>query len=501
MADHIIAYDLGTGGAKASLYNSEGTCKASTFVSYDTFYPDSGWHEQKPTDWWDAIVRSTRELLAQKVVAASDIAALALSGQSLAVIPLDGKNQLLRETIPIWSDTRAEKQTADFFKKVDPDHWFMTTGNGFPAPCYSIFKIMWYRENEPDLFKNAKLILGSKDWVNYRLTGRVLTDYSYASGNGAYSLLGWGWEPSFIQASGLPEYLFPKIVPSSEIIGTLTAEAAEALGLPRSVKVACGGVDNSCMALGARNTGEGRVYTSLGSSAWIAVSSAKPVLDLKTKPYVFTHVMPGLFTSAVSIFAAGRSFRWLRDVLGETSYDEMTKQAATSPLGSNKLFFNPSLAGGSCLEPSPHIRGAFTGIDLRHTRADVIRAGMEGIAMNLASVLEILRRFVPLKGEMLMVGGGSKSPFWRQIFADLYRMDCMKTNVDQEAAALGAAALAAVGAGIWKGFERVDEVHKVESIEKPIAANVEAYRKLMPAFELARRHQAEFGDLLHTIQA
>jgi xylulokinase len=502
MADRIIAYDLGTGGAKASLYDREGTCQASTFVSYETFYPDSGWHEQRPEDWWNAIVQSTRELLAKKIASPSDIEALAISGQSLAVIPLDAKGELLRRQIPIWSDSRAEAQAAAFFKKIDPDTWYLTTGNGFPASCYSVFKVMWYRDNEPDMFSRIRTIIGSKDWVNLRLTGRGVTDFSYASGSGIYDLLEWKYKKEFLHASGLAEGLFPEIVPSTEIVGTLTARASEELGLPRGVKVACGGVDNSCMALGARNTKEGRVYTSLGSSSWIAVTSAKPVVDAKTKPFVFTHVMPGLFTSAVSIFAAGSSFRWLRGVLSETgslSYDEMTALAASSPIGANKLLFNPSLGGGSCLEPSPHIRGAFVGLDLRHTRADLIRAGMEGIALNLGAVLEVLRGFVPLSQEMLMVGGGSKSPFWLQIFADVYRMDCVKTNIDQDAAALGAAALAAVGAGLWKGFEKIDEVHKVQSVRKPLPANVEAYRRIMPAFQLARKQQAELGDLLHTL--
>jgi xylulokinase len=389
---------------------------------------------------------------------------------------------------------------------MEKDRWYMTTGNGFPAECYSVFKIMWYRDNEPAMFSRTRAILGSKDWINMRLTGALLTDHSYASGSGVYDLLGWKYSPEFIWASGLTEALFPEIVASTKIIGSVTAEAAAALGLPRSVKVACGGVDNSCMALGARNTGEGRVYTSLGSSSWIAVSSAKPVLDVKAKPYVFTHVIPGLFTSAVSIFAGGSSFRWIRDALYEPAsakdrdpYDLMNAAAAASPIGANKLIFNPSLAGGSSQEPSPHIRGGFSGIDLRHTRGDLIRAGMEGIAMNLAAVLEVLRSFVPLSNEMLMVGGGSKSGLWRQIFADVYRMDCVKTNIDQEAGSLGAAAVAMVGAGLWKGFGKIDEVHKVESVAKPDPRNAETYRRLMPAFEMVRRHQAELGDLLHGI--
>jgi xylulokinase len=508
MAKTIIAYDLGTGGAKASLYAVDGTCLASTFVPYQTTYPNAGWHEQRPEDWWKAIASSTRTLMDRPSASAADVECLAISGQSLAVIPLDAKGALLRDSIPIWSDTRASRQTAEFFGKVDRDRWYMTTGNGFPAECYSVFKIMWYRDNEPELFSRISQVLGSKDYINLRLTGKSFTDYSYASGTGVYDLMGWRYSEEFVAASGLPSSFFPTIVPSTEIIGTLAAAAADVLGLPHGVRVACGGVDNSCMALGARNTGEGRVYTSLGSSSWIAVSSARPVLDPVVKPYVFTHVIPGLFTSAVSIFAGGSSFRWIRDAVmgggttagGGDAYDEMNELAAASPVGANQLLFNPSLAGGSSQEPSPHIRGAFAGIDLRHTRGDLIRAGMEGIAMNLGAVLEVLRKFVPLAPEMLMVGGGSKSALWRQIFADVYDMDCVKTNVDQEAGSLGAAAVAAVGAGLWKSFDAVDEVHKVQDVRKPVRGNVERYRRLMPAFQMVRRHQAELGELLRNIE-
>ena len=208
------------------------------------------------------------------------------------------------------------------------------------------------------------------------------------------------------------------------------------------------------------------MYTSLGSSCWIAVSSKKPVLDFQDKPYVFTHVVPELFTSAVSIFSGGNSFRWIRDNCSASdvtadSYEVMNELAASSPPGANKLLFNPSLAGGGLQEPTPNIRGCFAGLDLRHSRADLVRAGMEGIALNLGAVLAVLRRFVPLADEMLMVGGGSKSPLWRQIFADVYGMDIVKTNIDQEAASLGAAAVAAVGAGLWKDFAPVDAVHRV----------------------------------------
>jgi xylulokinase len=499
----ILAYDLGTGGCKASLFDSSGTCLAFSFVPYQTFYPHAGWHEQRPEDWWQAVVASTRELLARSP--AAEVECLAISGQSLGVVPVDGTGRLLRAQTPIWSDVRASRQTADFFDKVDRRTWYLRTGNGFPAECYALFKIMWYRDNEPDMLSRIASVLGSKDYINLRLTGRSFTDFSYASGSGAYSLLDWAYSEEFLQASGLPRAIFPEIVPSTRILGTLTAEAASELGLPAYVKVACGGVDNSCMALGARNTREGRVYTSLGSSSWIAVSSRKPVLDFQDKPYVFTHVVPELFTSAVSIFSGGNSFRWLRDNVfcapaqGDP-YEAMTELAASSPPGANKLLFNPSLAGGGLQEPSPNIRGCLAGLDLRHTRADLVRAGMEGIALNLGAVLAVLRRFVSLEPEMLMVGGGSKSPLWRQIFADVYGMDIVKTNIDQEAASLGAAAVAAVGAGLWKDFAPVDAVHRVASVARPIPANAEVYRRLMPAFEHLRSSQAALGDLLKSIE-
>jgi xylulokinase len=499
----IIAYDLGTGGAKASLHAEDGTCLRTAFISYDTGYPAGGWHEQRPDDWWNAVVQATRQLLAGQD--ASSVEALAISGQSLGVVPVDDAGNLLREHTPIWSDTRAGAQTRDFFGRVDPERWYMTTGNGFPAECYAVFKAMWYRDREPEMFRRVRWLLGSKDYVNLRLTGRAATDFSYASGSGVYDLRRWAYSEEFIAASQLPRRIFPEIVPSTALLGGLTAQAADLLGLRQGLPVAAGGVDNSCMALGAKNLADGRVYTSLGSSSWIAVSSREPVLDFARKPYVFTHVVPELFTSAVSIFAGGSSFRWARDVLlalkasdlgGRDPYEVMSEMAARSPIGANRLLFNPSLAGGSSQEPSPNIRGGFFGIDLRHTRDDLVRAVMEGVALNLGAVLSILRGYVRLDDEMLLVGGGSRSALWRQIFADVYGMRVVKTSVDQDAASLGAAAVAAVGVGLWKDFSPVDAVHRIEAVEEPRPEAVKAYARLIPVFERTRVDEAVICQML-----
>ena len=507
MAKTILAYDLGTGGNKASLYDADGRCLASVFVPYETHYPQAGWHEQRPMDWWNAVVQSTRQLLAAGRVDPGEIECLALSGHSLGCVPLGANGQLLRDATPIWSDRRPHSQALAFFEKIDEKRWYRLTGNGFPAPHYTVFKILWYRDNEPDLFRHIDKVVGTKDFINYQLTGRIRTDFSYASGSGVYDLLGWDYSAELIAASGLRRELFPDISASTDILGELTPSAAVQLGLPRCVKVACGGVDNSCMALGARNVAEGSVYASLGSSAWIAVSSSQPLLDESARPYVFTHVIPGMFTSAVAIFSAGTSFKWVRDNLcadlsaqaareGKDPYELMTVLAAGSPVGARKLLFNPSLAGGSSLDASPNIRGALIGLDLGHTQADVIRAAMEGIALNLRLALDKLRALCKVRDEMIAVGGISQSTLWRQILADAFGTRIVKTNIGQEAGSLGAAAVAAVGAGLWRDFSPIERIHQVQDVCTPDPTNAAAYQKLLAVFRQVCRDQARIGDML-----
>jgi xylulokinase len=506
MSSSIIAYDLGTGGIKASLYDSAGQRLASVFVGYETFYPQASWHEQRPEDWWSVLVAATRQLLVSPGANAAAIQCLAISGHSLGCVPLDADGRLLCDATPIWSDRRAEAQTVPFFAKVDPAQWYLTTGNGFPAAHYTVFKALWYRDEQPELFRKIDKIVGTKDYLNFRLTGEIRTDFSYASGCGVYDLRQWDYSPALVEASGLPREIWPDIVPSASILGELTAAAAAQLGLPRTVKVACGGVDNSCMALGAGNIAAGRSYASLGSSAWIAVTSAQPLLDERVKPYVFTHVMPGLFNSAVAIFASGSAFKWLcqlmcQDLLAQARrehldvYDQMSALAAASPPGARGVIFNPSLAGGSSLDLNPLIRGAFLGLDLGHTRADLIRAAMEGIALNLRLALDELRKLCHVCNQMVVVGGSSKSALWRQIFADAFDLTIHQTHVGQDAGSLGAAAVAAVAAGLWSDFTPIGTIHRIEAAADPDPVTRHVYQQMLPAF----RHVAHM--LAATAQA
>jgi len=500
---YILAYDFGTGGIKASLYDEAGVSLAAGFDAYPTLYPASGFHEQCPEAWWRATVVSTRRLLASLPAGTAErVAAIGLSGHSLGVVPMDAQGQLLRETVPIWSDSRPDVQPSAFFERISEAEWYLMTGSGFPPPLYSVFKLMWFRDHEPEMFSRVHTILGTKDYINYRLTGVLATDFSYASGSGVYDLKNRCYAPRLIEAAGLPPEIFAEIVPSTQVLGTLTAAAAQELGLPRTVNVVAGGVDNACMSLGAGAFREGRAYNSLGSSSWIAVSSSAPLLDAHKRPYVFDHVVPGQYVSALAIFSAGTAFAWVRDHLcrdlteraareGRSAYELMDAEAATSPVGANGVLFNPTLAGGNSLDATPAVRGAFMNLDLRHTRADLLRAAMEGVALGLRNVLDELRKLAPVAEPLTLVGGGANSLFWRQIYADVYHMPVGRTRAGQQAAALGAAVVAGVGAGIWKDFGVIDGLSSATDRQEPNAKNAVEYERLLARY---RRLGTLLGD-------
>lgn len=494
MNEVVIAYDLGTGGIKSSAFSVEGEILCSAFVSYNTYYQLGGIQEQAPEDWWNALVESTHKLFQSNKIVPETIKAVAISGHSLGVVPIGFNGELLRDKTPIWSDMRAVDEADYFFDKVDYRSWYNETGNGFPAACYPLFKILWYKRHESEMYLKINKVIGTKDYCNYRLTGRLCTDYSYASGCGAFSLHTWNYREDYMHAIGISRSLFPDIIPSDEVVGDITPEASLETGIPLGVKVVCGGVDNSCMALGAKGSVNGRVYTSLGSSAWIALVSDIPVLDFEHKPYVFAHVIRGMYASAMCIFSAGLSLQWVRktfcsDLLNREqkgkldSYQEINRLVSTSAPGANGVLFNPSLAGGSMMEPISRMTGAFMGLKLEHTRADILRATMEGIAMNLRIALDILCYYNKEMKHMLIVGGGAKSAVWMQIFADIYSMPIEKTFIDQEAASLGAAALAFNGVGLWNGYEKIDSLHQVEQMYFPIEENLCIYNDSQRRFE------------------
>lgn len=495
---YIIAYDLGTGGVKAALYDDSLKVLAKSFIEYRIYFPGTGLHEQRPSDWWKGIVESTRQLLAAVHGDPLDVGAVAISGQSLTAIPVDSSGAALLEQVPIWSDARAKEEAEEFFARVDEEDWYMTTGNGFPAHCYTIFKLMWMKKHQSEVFSRMRYALGSKDYINYRMTGRILTDHSYASGTGGYNLRERGYQEAFWAAAGIDMDILPPIAPSDAVVGCLTEQAAAELGLTTKTVVMAGGVDNACMALGATGIRDGAAYISLGSSSWVPVTAGQPVLDFKTKPYVFAHIEPGMYTSAYSIFAGGSSLRWVRDnlfsELGEQAYREIDRLAEGSPAGANGILFNPSLAGGTSQDRSLNIQGAFVGISLLNNRADIARAVLEGIALNLKQSIAYLRQKISMEDEILICGGGSKSAVWLQIFADILNLRVLKTNIDQDAASLGAAAIAAKGLGRIDSYQVINSLHRREACYEPDPEVSGSYEKVAERFNRLSEVLSEFGD-------
>jgi xylulokinase len=474
MTSMVLALDLGTGGCKSSLWSADGTCHAESVVDYGTAHPQPGWNEQKPEEWWNAVVRSIGQLTAE--AGPLRIEGIAISGHSLGAVLLDRANKPILDTTPIWSDARATKEAGDYFQWIDESAWYEATGNGFTPELYPVFKAMWFRDNLPDAWKSTTSVVGSKDYINLRLTGIVATDHSYASGSGVYNLEKRAYDDDLLAGAGLSATLFPQILESTDRVGTLLPAAAGELGLTAGIPVFSGGVDNSCMALGSRGIDEGSMYASLGLSSWINLISHRPVIDTEARPFVFAHVIPGMYVSALSTFSTGTTITWLRDLISPgTPMVDFVSEACTAPLGANGLLFLPMLAGGTPMEGGSGVRGRILNLDLSHSRADLGRSAMEGIALCLRRSLQRLRDLGYDSDELLISGGGGRHPGWNQIYADAFGVPLVRTSVGQQAAALGAASCAFVGSGVWDSFAESLRAHRIESTFRPVAANAHRY--------------------------
>jgi xylulokinase len=504
---YIIAYDLGTGGIKTSLVDAQGEIISSCFASCETYYPAPNFREQKPEDWWQILSQTTKELLSSTAIDANDIVAAACSGHSLGVVPIDSEGRLLLKSVPIWSDARAMEEAEKALPRIeDVDRWYFMTGNGFPAGLYSAFKILWYQKHMPEIYQKTRTFIGTKDYLNFRLTGVLCTDHSYASGSGVYNLIKCDYDAGTIRTFGLRNEDFPPLKESSDLIGTILPDVARALGLPERCAVAAGGVDNACMAAGSGCVQEGMGYTSLGTSAWVAIVGTKPVLDARTKPYVFGAVQKGMYVSAQSIFSAGNTYRWIRNQIcsdlveaertgGENSYVVMDRLAQTSPPGANGLIMTPTLAGGNLLDKSSNARGTISGLDLKHTRADIIRASLEGICLGLKVALTELEAHSSPSDSMLLVGGGAKSAFWRSLFADIYEKSITSSSVGENAGAIGAMACAAVGTGLWRDYSPLTEINRPIDSIAPKQDNQLLYRRILQAYRKISDFQSDLAEL------
>lgn len=494
MKYHIIAHDLGTTGNKATLYDGEGRLIGSAFHTYHTEYAHTGWAEQNPEDWWQAVCISTRRLLQQTGLSPNDIACIVFSGQMMGCVPLDKNARPLRSAI-IWADQRSVEQERWLGERIAPDEVYRITGHRLSA-SYSLCKMLWLRDHQPDLYNATHKFVHAKDAMVARLTGVFATEPSDASGMNLYDLERGEWSAKIIEAAGIDPGQLPNLCPSTAVVGVVLAAVADEIGAAPGTPVVIGGGDGMCAAAGAGVIGEGTAYNYIGSSSWIGLATPRPVYDPSFRTFNWAHIVPGMFGPTGTMQAAGASYQWTRDhlslpeiqvaqTLGISPYELMNLQADKSPVGANGLLFLPYLMGERSPRWNPQARGAFIGLTIRHTRADMIRAVLEGVTLNLRIIQQALTAQGAQIRAMRVIGGGARGHFWNQMMADVYGVPVHRLAILEEATSMGAALAGGVGVGLYPGFEMVESMNQVVEVVEPRPSAHAHYEQILPVFEAA----------------
>ncbi|WP_243229486.1 xylulokinase [Microbacterium sp. CIAB417] len=446
----IIAHDLGTTGNKASLHHDDGRLVSSVTVGYPARFAAGGVAEQDPQDWWDAVVTATRELIERTGTRPLDVTGLVVSGQMMGAVLLDAQGEPVRPAI-IWADTRSGAQQRELERALGAEHAYRVLGHRL-NPTYSVEKVMWVRDEEPDVWARVRRFCVAKDYVVLRLTGRLATDRSDASGTNAYDQAAADWSDEVLRAARLDRDLFPEILDSTAIAGTLTDAAASALGLPAAVRVVMGGGDGPMAAVGSGIVApEDGAYVCLGTSSWISFASAEPLHDPGLRTFTFDNVVPGGFVPTATMQAGGASLQWIAEALSpDPAHPDTARLAvdAGGDLDTEDLYFLPYLLGERTPHWDPAARGAFVGIGRHHTRAHLVRAVLEGVAFNLLTGIQAFRQAGAAIDRIDAVGGGAQSDAWLQILADVWGVPVRRRTIVEEANSLGAAVTGAVGLGL-----------------------------------------------------
>ncbi len=502
----LLGIDLGTSGVKAALFAVEdGRVISDALVDYPLFHPHPGWVEQHPADWWQATITAIRSCLqkaATQNVQPADVKGVGLSGQMHGVVLLDSAHEVLRPCI-IWADQRSDAQARWMTGRVGESKLIEYVSNpaltGFSAP-----KLLWVRDNEPELFSRATTLLLPKDYIRFRLTSVLAMEISDAAGTCLLDVKHGVWSQEVLQAIELSPSLFPPVVAADAVSGTITDEVAALTGLPSGIPVAGGGADNACGAVGNGVVMSGIGLVSIGTSGVVLAHSETPQVDTSgpvPRVHTFNHAVPHAWYLMGVTQGAGLSLRWVRDNIGlperalerwtgEDAYNVLAREALGVAPGSEGLLFLPYLQGERTPHLDPYARGGWIGLTASHDRRHLVRAVLEGVAYSLKDSFNILREQGLSIEQMRATGGGAKSVIWRQIIADILGVELVTTNAT-EGPAFGAALLAGVASGVYPSVKDACEqtVRVVERTEPRMenehvyAAGYERYKKLYPALK------------------
>ncbi len=500
---YLLGIDIGTSGTKVIAIDEGGHLVAKASVEYDFSTPKPLWAEQSPALWWDAVCKCCREIVAQ--IGNDDIAGIGLSGQMHGLVLLDEAGKVLRPAI-LWNDGRTQQQCDEIVETVGRDTLTAETANpaltGFTAP-----KILWVRQNEPQIYGRARMMLLPKDYVRYELTGEFATEVSDASGTLLLNVPERRWSDVVCGKLDIPLEYLPRVYESYEVSGQISARAAELTGLKAGTPVVGGGGDQAAGAVGNGIVQSGIISVATGTSGVVFAFADTPTVDPQLRMHTFCHAVPGKWHVMGVMLSAGGSLRWYRDTLARSeksvaqhmnidAYELIAREADTVGPGSEGLLFLPYLSGERTPHPDPLARGAFVGLTVRHTKAHMARAVLEGVSYGLRDSLEIMKSMGVSIGNVRCSGGGAKSSVWRQIQADVFNYPLSTIAID-EGPALGVALLAGVGAGIYGDIEEAcSAVVKVSRGASVIEENARVYEEYYRVYgELYPALKATFGRI------
>ena len=481
-----LGIDVGTGGTRALLVDAKGREVAACTAPHEEMrmlHPT--WAEQDPDDWARAAFEAIRGSLAQANAKPEDVRGIGFSGQMHGLVILDDAGRVIRPSL-IWCDQRSSDQVDWINAKLGREKILQHIANpmltGFTLP-----KLLWVRDHEPQFFARVRKVLLPKDYVRYKLTGEFATDAADASGTGLFDVLQRRWSFDMMDALGLDCAILPAVHESPEISAKISKEAAAATGLREGTPVVAGAGDQAASAVGNGIVQPGIVSCTLGTSGVVFAHTESAAYDPQGRIHTFCHAVPGKWHVMGVTQGAGLSLRWMRDqLMPGATYDAMIAEASTAPAGSNGLFWLPYLMGERTPHLDPHARGGWIGLTAKHTRADLIRSVIEGVCYSQKDALDLIEQTGARADSVRASGGGARSPFWRQILADVFAKPVAILQ-SQEGSAYGAALLALVGTGEYKSVGEVcasaiRETDLIAPRESAVyAEGHERYRSLYPA--------------------
>lgn len=444
----LLGIDISTTGAKALLIDVQGTVIASATSPLALSTPHPLWSEQEPRHWWEGVRNSIKQALKVAKVSGSDIEAIGLTGQMHGLVLLDDEGEVLRPAI-LWNDQRTGEQCDEIRRRLGKDRLIQITGNdaltGFTAP-----KILWVQQHEPEVWQRARHILLPKDYIRYKLTDRCAVDRAGGAGTLLFDLKKRTWSRDVLSALEIPPDYLPPTHEGPEVTGTISQQAAAETGLIVGTPVVGGGGDQAAQAVGVGAVRPGIIALTLGTSGVVFATTDSPLVEPEGRLHAFCHAVPGRWHFMGVMLSAAGSLQWYRDTLaaGE-DFDDLVAEAADIKPGSEGVIFLPYLTGERTPHPDPLARGAWVGLTVRHSRAHLTRAVLEGVAFGIKDSFTLIQASGLGEIEQVRIsGGGAKSPLWRQIMADVLGVELVTVNTT-EGAAFGAALLAGVGAGLF----------------------------------------------------